>query len=195
LRPFFAQKTAKCGVSNKSLSSFPLFFIFFAFSCHLRSSAGRSRISFPRLLPALPILHRDRLAYSQPLVKRKSGGFPHFLSVPRDPPDSGLYCECRTGFRVFRTNLRGEVCLLRTNFQYEYLTNFESIRRIEAQKMRKVLTRSLRGLACGPSTGGLLPSSVGSLLPTTSQANSSRKSGPARRDHTPKTLPPAGILM
>jgi len=33
----------------------------------------------------------------------------------RDPPDSALYCECRTRFRVFRTNLGGEASLLITN--------------------------------------------------------------------------------
>jgi len=55
LSSFFAVKNAKPCVSNKSLSSFPLFSIFFAFSCHFLSSAGRCRIPFPRSLPALSI--------------------------------------------------------------------------------------------------------------------------------------------
>jgi hypothetical protein len=55
LSSFFAAKNAKCCVFNKSLSSFPLFSIFFVFSCHSPPAAGRFPISFPRSLPPLSI--------------------------------------------------------------------------------------------------------------------------------------------
>jgi hypothetical protein len=43
LSSFFAPKTAKCCVSNKSLGSFPLFSIFFDFRCNLPQSRPRFR--------------------------------------------------------------------------------------------------------------------------------------------------------
>ena len=55
LSSFLAPKIAKCCVFNKSLGSFPLFSIFFAFSNRFAPPAGRFRVPFPRSLPALSI--------------------------------------------------------------------------------------------------------------------------------------------
>ena len=53
LGSFFAPKNAKSFVITKFLGSFPLFSIFFGFSCDFPSSAGRFRISLPRSVAAL----------------------------------------------------------------------------------------------------------------------------------------------
>jgi hypothetical protein len=71
---FFAQKDAKSCVCNKSLSSFPLFSIFFLFSTHFPhcralpqppSRAGFRVLSYP---------NNSRLPQLQPRVKRKIQG-------------------------------------------------------------------------------------------------------------------------